>query len=120
MVDYLKKWMYVNDVKNENLIKIGEIILKENKKPEIFTSQAEVLYYFWLLVNWKIKLETFFLFPDVDFSIKSYQYSLKNSFDAVYYVANLPNSLKDKRVFVFDKLYQPLLKQLNLKNSFVV
>jgi len=51
MIDYLKKRMYVNDVKNENLIKIGEIILKENKKPEIFTSQAEVLYYFWLLVN---------------------------------------------------------------------
>lgn len=120
MLNYLRKRMYINNMENENLLEVGKIILEENKKPEIFTSRAEILYYFWLLINWKIKPETFFLFPDVNFSVKQYQYSLKNPFDAVYYVINLSDSFKSKKVFVFDKLYQSLVIQFQLKNSFVV
>ena len=120
MLEYLKKWMYVNDVENENLLKIAEIIEKDKKKPEIFTSQAEVLYYFWLLVNWRLAVEDFLAFGDTYFSKKPYEYPVKNGFDAIYYVKNLPARLKKDRIFVFDKLYEELVKKENLQDSFVV
>jgi len=120
MLEYLKKWMYVNDIENENLLKVAEVIEKDKKKPEIFTSQAEVLYYFWLLVNWELTVEEFLVFNDIYFSGKSYEYPVKNIFDAIYYVKNLPDTLRKDRIFIFDSLYEGLVKKEGLDNAFIV
>ena len=120
MIEYLKKWMYVNDVENENLLKIAEIIEKDKKKPEIFSSQAEILYYFWLLSNWELSVEEFLMFNDTFFSKGTYEHLVKSGFDAVYYVKNLSVDSKEGKIFIFDKLYEELIKKEKLDNSFIV
>ena len=121
MIKYLEKWMYVNDIENQNLLKIAELIEKNKKKPEIFTSQAEVLYYFRLLINWKLSLQTFLLFRDTYFfPRKHYKYTIKNSLDAIYYIKALSPNLKKDKIFIFDNLYKELIKKEGLKNCYTV
>jgi len=112
--------MYVNDVENDNLLKVAKIIEQTQKKPEIFTSQAEILYYFWLLIRGKLSVEDFLMFNDTYFSKKAYEYPVKNWFDAVYYVKYLPARFKKDKLFIFDKLYSSLIEKEELDDSFVV
>ena len=111
-IEYLKKRMYINDIKNEKLIKIAEKIEETGYKPEIFTSKWEVLYYFWQLVKWKMKSEDFVMFLDTIFNKKKYQYPVKNWYDGVVYFKNLDNRYKKNKIFVFDEIYEPLLENV--------
>jgi len=106
MLEHLEKWMYVNDIKDEKLLEIAKIIETENKEPIIFTRKGEILYYFWKLVNWKIKLEDFYMFNDTFFSKKTYTYKLSNWADAIEYVKF--NNKKNK-IYIIDSLFETKL-----------
>ncbi len=120
MIEYLEKWLYINDISNKNIIKIWKIIEKENKKPVIFTSQAEILYYFWLLVNKKIDLETFFLINEPWKTNYQYTYPVSTPFDGIYYVKHLPSSKKKNLIFIFDKKYTNLIHENKLENTYTI
>ena len=118
-IELLKKWMYVNDIKNENLVEVAEQIERTWYKPEIFTSKWEVLYYFWQLVKNKIKPEDFVMFLDTVFNKKPYNWTVKNWYDAVIYFRNLDNKFKKNKIFVFDSLYKDLLEKVD-ENVFFI
>jgi len=103
MIEHLEKWIYVNDIKNEKLVEIAYKIEKENLEPIIFTRKWEILYYFWKLVNWKIKLEDFYMFNDTFFNKKTYKYKLSNWVDAIDYVKN---NHKKNKIYIIDDLFQ--------------
>lgn len=103
MIEHLEKWIYVNDVKNKKLVEIAYKIEKENIEPIIFTRKWEILYYFWKLINGKIKLEDFYMFNDTFFNKKTYKYKLSNWVDAIDYVKN---NHKKNKIYVIDDLFQ--------------
>jgi len=105
-IRYLKKRMYVNDISNDELLKVAEKIEETGYKPEIFTFKWEVLYYFWQLVKDKIKPEDFVMFLDTIFSKKSYTWPVKNGYDGIFYYKNLDSRYKKNKIFVFDKIYE--------------
>jgi hypothetical protein len=39
MVEYLEKWMYINDIKNPKLLAIAQIIETTKNEPIIFTAK---------------------------------------------------------------------------------
>ncbi len=125
MIDYLKKWMYINDIKNDNLILVANIIEQKNKKPEIFTSKWEVLYYFWLLKKWDINYEQFMLFNEIWYNwINDKKLLLINKinwFDAIFYVKQkyFLNS-NNWNILIFDKKYKSLSKKYWLNNVYYV
>ena len=111
MLENLKKWIYVNDVKNEKLLLVGKIIEETNLEPVIFTRKGEILYYFWKLINGKISLEQFFMFNDTFFSAKIYNFKVKNGFDALGYVKI---AWKENKIYILDDLFETDLGKDNV------
>lgn len=112
MIEHLKSWCYVNNVDSKDILKIWEIIEKEKKEPIIFTKKWEILYYFYKLVKWKIKLEDFFLYNDIYFKNKLYTYKLLNWFDAISYLKNI--DLDEQKIYIVDSLFKTDLKWENI------
>ncbi len=112
MIKNLEKWMYINDIQNDKLLKVAKIIEKDNKEPVIFTAKGEILYYFWKLINWKIKLEDFFQFNDMYFDKKLYKYKLSNGVDALEYVKNWKKS--NKKIYILDNLFEQKIDEENV------
>jgi len=111
MIEHLKKWMYVNDIDNEKLIFIAQKIELENLKPVIFTTKAEILYYFWQLVNDRISIEDFYMFNDTFFKKKSYKYKISNWVDAIEYVKN---AYKKWNIYILDDLFETKIEKENV------
>ena len=103
MVEYLEKWMYINDIKNPKLLAIAQIIETTKNEPIIFTAKWEILYYFWLLVKWKMKEEDFYMFGDTFFNKKTYKYKILNSQDAIWYIKT---NYKKNKIYVIDDLFE--------------
>lgn len=103
MLEHLEKWMYINDIYNENLKKIAEYIEKTNKKPIILTSKAFILEYFYLLLNDKISVEDFYMFWDVYKDYECERFFIKNPYDAFFYLKN-KNWIGD--FVVFDEIFR--------------
>jgi len=112
MIENLQKWMYINDVQNDKLLEVAKIIEQENKEPVIFTAKGEILYYFYKLINWKIKIEDFFQFNDIYFNKKLYNYKFLNWVDAVEYIKNWKKS--NKKIYVLDSLFLQDLVEENV------
>lgn len=112
MIENLEKWMYINDIQNDKLLEVGKIVEKDNKEPVIFTAKGEILYYFWKLINWKIKLEDFFQFNDVYFDKKLYKYKLSNGVDALEYIKNWKKS--NKKIYILDNLFEQKIDDENI------
>ncbi len=112
MIESLEKWMYINDIQNDKLLEVGKIVEKDNKEPVVFTAKSEILYYFWKLINWKIKLEDFFQFNDVYFDKKLYKYKLSNGVDALEYIKNWKKS--NKKIYILDNLFEQKIDDENI------
>jgi len=112
MIDNFKKWMYINDIQNDKLLQIAKIIEKEKKEPVIFTIKWEVLYYFYKLVKWLIKLEDFFQFNDIYFNKKIYKYKVLNWVDALNYIKNWKKS--QNKIYILDDLFLQNTKEKNI------
>lgn len=112
MIDNLEKWMYINDVQNYKLLEVAKIIEKENKEPVIFSAKGEILYYFYKLVNWKLKIEDFFQFNDIYFNKKTYEYKLTNGVDALEYIRNWKKS--NKKIYILDDLFEQDVSEENI------
>ena len=112
MIENLEKWMYINDIQNDKLLQVAKIIEKKNKEPVIFTARWEILYYFYKLVNWKIKLKDFFQFNDVYFDKKLYNYKLTNGVDAMEYIMTWKKS--NKKIYILDDLFYQDVDQDNI------
>jgi hypothetical protein len=111
MIEHLEKWMYVNDIKNEKLLLVAKIIEQTKQEPIIFTSKWEILYYFWLLVKWKMKVEDFYMFKDTFFNKKPYKYKIYNWFDALDYIKF---NYKKNKIYILDNLFETNLRKENV------
>ena len=115
MIEHLEKWMNLNDIKNNKLLEIAKKIEKENVEPVIFTKKWEILYYFWKLINNKIKLEEFYFFNDIYFPDKKiYKYRLNNWKDALDYIKI---NYKKNKIYVLDSLFE---EKVDMKNVYFV
>lgn len=65
VLDHLKKWIHINDVKNDNILVAGEYILDNaDLTPFVFTQKWAILEEFWKLAHKKISEEDFYYFWD--------------------------------------------------------
>jgi len=107
--------MNLNNVNNDELVKIAEKIEKENMEPVIFTKKWEILYYFWKLINNKLSIEEFYMFNDVFFKEKKlYKYKIKNWKDALEY---LKYNYKKNKIYVLDNLFE---EKIDIENVYFV
>lgn len=108
MIEHLKKWMYINSVDNDELIKIWKIISNNNKKPVILSSKAYILSHFYDFLNWKISLEDFYMiwdyYSNIDTKLDTF---IKNPYDFFDYIKN--EKISEDKIYLVDKLFKWIL-----------
>lgn len=103
MIEHLKKFMYVNSIENEKILKIAELIENKNLKPIIFTSKAYMLEYFYDLLNWKLSLEEFYMSLDDFSNIKIKKNFFNNPYDALEFLKF--QNINEKEIYIFDDIF---------------
>lgn len=108
MIEHLKKWLYVNSIENENIIKVGELIEKEKIKPIILSSNWYILKHFYDFLNWKISLEDFYMiwdyYSNIDTKLDTF---IKNPYDFFDYIKN--EKISEDKIYLVDKLFKWIL-----------
>lgn len=108
MIENLEKWMYINEIENPIMIKIGKKLIENpSLKPIIFTQKWGILHYFWKLINDEISLEEFFYVWDSTGTLNSMvEYMYNSNVDALAYLKmklELDKNYAKGKIFILDK-----------------
>ena len=124
MIEYLEKWMYINDINDKNLLKIWKIIEKNPQKTvKVFSQKAVILYYFHKLINNQITDKQFFYFWDSFWDLTNFVEDIYLWTDVAYYIqtyAKLDKNYAKDNIFIVDKIYKnTVLENNNLKIFYI-
>jgi len=109
MIEYLKKWLYINNIEDEKFIEIWTIIVEKNKKPIVLSAKAYVFNHFYDLIKNNISLEDFYMLWDIDSNIDTkIDIFIQNPYDFFDYIKN---EKETDKIYIIDSIFKNYLKR---------